>query len=823
MTNHWRDIKHADVILINGANPAEAHPVGFQWFVKAKLDPTKGPGSGGGAKIIHADPRYTRTSALADMYLRIRTGTDVAYFGGLINYVIRNNLYHEEYVRNYTNASFIVKEGFAFTDGLFSGYDKATRSYNTSTWAYETEGDPLPGPPGATQAKAKRDMTLGHPRSVFQLLRDHYSRYTPEMVSSITGIPVDQFMEVAKIVGEMGKPDKVMTIVYAVGLTHHTTGGQLIRSGALLQLLLGNMGRPGGGMNAERGHANIQGNTDHAISWEILPGYLRIPAPGQKNLDQYVQANAPKRSDPNSWDFFGINYRNFMVSLLKGWYGDKATKENEYAYDYIPKPAVNSSWMSIYDQALKGKMEGVMLSGMTATSIGPDSNQVLQALSNLKWLVVFDAFPTTSSEFWRAPGMDAAKINTEVFMLPSTHWIEKDGSFVNSGRWSQWKEQVLPPEGDARHDHWITADIFDRVKTLYKNQGGKFPDPIMAMTLGYKDPKKPELDEIAKEINGKDLKTGSQMTSFANLKDDGSTTAGDWIYTGSYVDAGNNMKRRNGIQNPQQNDPTGMGFYPQWAWSWPLNRRVMYNRASADLAGKPWDPKRPGIQWNGTTWVGDVPDYPATMNPKDPAAWLPFIMNGEGVGRLFSNSMLDGPFPEHYEPYEAPIANPLHPNQSEDPVAFLYDQAAGRPNRFGKVDKYPYVATSYRLTEHEHYITQQVPLLVGLQPQAFVEVPEELAKKLGISNGDRVRVSSERGKLEVSALVTKRLGPVTLAGNKTVYQIGIPIHWGFIGVSAELAGERAKYWLANALTPMVGDVGARTPEFKSFLVNIEKF
>ena len=824
MTNHWRDIKHADVILINGANPAEAHPVGFQWFVKAKLDPTKGPGSGGGAKIIHADPRYTRTSALSDMYLRIRTGTDVAYFGGLINYVIQNKLYHEDYVKNYTNASFIVKEGFDFKDGLFSGYNASTRSYDISTWGYETEGTtPLDGPPGATAPRAKRDMTLQDPRSVFQLMAKHYSRYTPEMVSSITGIPVDQFTQVAKIVGEMGKPDKVMTIVYAVGLTHHTTGGQLIRSGALLQLLLGNMGRPGGGMNAERGHANIQGNTDHAISWEILPGYLRIPAPGQKNLDQYVQLNAPKRSDPNSWNFFGINYRNFMVSLLKAWYGGKATKDNEYAYDFIPKPAVNSSWMSIYDQALKGKMEGVLLSGMTATSIGPDSNQVLQALANLKWLVVMDAFPTTSSEFWRAPGMDAAKINTEVFMLPATHWIEKDGSFVNSGRWSQWKEQVLPPEGDARHDHWITADLFDRVKTLYKQQGGKFPDPIMALTLDYKDPKKPELDEIAKEINGKDLKTGSQMTSFANLKDDGSTTAGDWIYTGSYLDAGNNMKRRNGIQNPTQNDPTGMGFYPQWAWSWPLNRRVMYNRASADLDGKPWDPKRPGIQWNGTTWVGDIPDYPATMNPKDPAAWLPFIMNGEGVGRLFSNSMLDGPFPEHYEPYEAPIANPLHPNQSEDPVAFLYDQAAGRPNRFGKVDKYPYVATSYRLTEHEHYITQQVPLLVGLQPQAFVEVPEELAKTLGINNGDRVRVSSERGKLEVSALVTKRLGPVTLAGNKTVYQIGIPIHWGFIGVSAELAGERAKYWLANALTPMVGDVGARTPEFKSFLVNIEKF
>jgi len=823
MTNHWRDIKHADLILINGANPAEAHPVGFQWFVKAKLDPTKGPGAGGGAKMVHADPRFTRTSALADTYLRIRTGTDVAYFGGLINYVLQNDLYHADYVKNYTNASFIVREGYDFKDGLFSGYNAATRSYDISTWAYETEGDPLSGPPGATQARAKRDMTLEHPRSVFQLLKKHFSRYTPQMVSSITGIPILDFMSVARMVGEMGKPDKVMTIVYAVGLTHHTTGGQLIRSGALLQLLLGNMGRPGGGMNAERGHANIQGNTDHAISWEILPGYLRIPAPGQKNLDQYVQASAPKRSDPNSWNFFGINYRNFMVSLLKGWYGDAAKKENEYAFDFIPKPGTNSSWMSIYDQALKGKMEGVMLSGMTATSIGPDSNQVLQGLAKLKWLVVMDALPTTSSEFWRAPGMEGAKINTEVFLLPATHWIEKDGSFVNSGRWSQWKEQVVPPEGDARHDHWILAELFDRVKTLYRQQGGKFIDPIMALTLNYKDPKKPELDEIAKEINGKNLTTGSQMTSFALLKDDGTTTAGDWIYTGSYPDAGNLMKRRKGIQDPKANDPTGMGFYHEWAWSWPLNRRVMYNRASADLDGKPWDPKRPGIQWNGTAWTGDVPDYPANMNPKDPAAWLPFIMNGEGVGRLFSNSMLDGPIPEHYEPYEAPIPNPLHPNVSEDPVAFLYDQAAGRPNRFGKVDKYPYVATSYRLTEHEHYVTQHVPLLVGLQPQAFVEIPQELADEKGIKSGDRVRVSSERGKLEVSALVTKRLGPITLAGNKKVYQIGIPIHWGFVGVSADQNPEKSKYWLANALTPMVGDVGARTPEFKAFLVNIEKF
>src|SRR5438046_6635748 len=544
MTNHWRDIKHADVILINGANPAEAHPVGFQWFVKAKLDPTKGPGAGGGAKIIHADPRYTRTSALADTYLRIRTGTDVAYFGGLINYVLQNNLFHDEYVKNYTNASWIVRDSYAFKDGLFSGYNASSRSYDVSTWGYETEGAPLDGPPGTTQARAKRDPTLQHPRSVFQLLKSHYSRYTPEMVSSITGIPVDQFTQVAKIVGEMGKPDKVMTIVYAVGLTHHTTGGQLIRSGALLQLLLGNMGRPGGGMNAERGHANIQGNTDHAISWEILPGYLQIPAPQRKTIDEYVAAQAPKKFDPHSWNFFGTNYKKFMVSLLKGWYGDAATKANDFAFNFIPKPAQNSSWMSIYDQSLKGKMQGLILSGMTATSIGPDSNRVMEALANLKWLVVMDALPTTSSEFWHRPGADPKSIQTEVFLVPTTHWIEKDGSFVNSGRWSQWKDQVLPPEGNARHDHWILADLFQRVKTLYQSQGGKFPDPIMATTFKYRNPMKPELDEIAQEVNGFDLTTGKRMATFAALKDDGTTTAGDWIYTGSYPPSGNLMQRK---------------------------------------------------------------------------------------------------------------------------------------------------------------------------------------------------------------------------------------------------------------------------------------
>ena len=808
MTNHWRDIKNADLIIITGANPAEAHPVGFQWFMRAKLDR--------GAKIVHIDPRFTRTSAVADMYLRIRTGTDVAMYGGLINYVIQNNLFHDEYVRNYTNASFIVKDGYAFNDGLFSGYDAAKRSYNTATWSYETD---------ASTGFAMRDMTLQHPRSVFQLMKAHYSRYTPDMVSSITGISVADFNKLADLVGQMGKPEKVMTIVYAVGLTQHTTGVQLIRSGAVLQLMLGNMGRPGGGMNAERGHANIQGNTDHAISWDILPGYLKIPAPGQKTRDDYVAQSAAKKQDKNSWNFFGTNYKKFLTSLLKGWFGDAATKDNDFVFNWLPKPATNSSWMTIYDQALKGKMEGVILSGMTAASIGPDSNQVAQALGSLKWLVVMDALPTTSSEFWRAPGVDASQIKTEVFMVPTTHWIEKDGSFVNSGRWSQWKDQVVPPQGQARHDHWILADIFQRVKKMYQTQSGKFPDPILNLTLDYADPAKPTLDELAKEINGKDLGTGKQMTSFALLKDDGTTTAGDWIYTGSYPDTGNLMKRRGGISDPAANDPTGMGFYPNWAWSWPLNRRVLYNRASADLAGNPWDSNRPGIKWDAmqAKWIGDVPDYPPTMKPltQDPNAWLPFIMNGEGVGRMFSNGVVDGPLPEHYEPIESPVQNPLHPGNSTSPVAFLYDQAAGRPNRFGTPTEYPYIGTTYRLTEHEHYVTQHVPHLVQLQPKPFVEIPSELATEKGIKSGDMVRVSSKRGKVEVLAIVTKRLGPLTIAGQK-VFQIGIPIHWGFVGIPAENDPSKGRYWLANALTPFVGDANARTPEFKAFLVNLEK-
>ena len=840
MTNHWRDIRHADVIIINGANPAEAHPVGFQWFLKAKLDPKRGIGNGGGAKMIHIDPRFTRTSAVSDVYARIRTGTDTAFFGGLIHYVLEKNLIHHDYVRHYTNASFLVKDGYGFNEGLFSGYDPAKRTYDSSTWAYEGDAPAQaaferaqkesrgrrPGPDrrrrrrGAGQARhAARAPALGLPAAAQALLALHAGdggldhRHPAARSSSRS----------PRSWARRGRPDKVMTVVYAVGLTHHTTGGQLIRTAAILQLLLGNMGRPGGGMNAERGHANIQGNTDNAISWEILPGYLRIPAPGQKNLDDYVTQSAPKKFDANSWNFFGTNYRKFMVSLLKTWYGDAATDKNEYAFDYIPKPFSNSSWISIYDQALKKKMEGVILSGMTATSIGPDANQVMQALANLKWLAVMDPLPTTSSEFWRRPGADPKTIQTEVFMIPSTHWIEKDGSFVNSGRWMQWKEAAIPPHG-ARHDHWVLAEVFARVKKLYAQQGGKFPEPLMAMTMGYKDPLKPELDEIGQEINGFDLTTGKRMATLRR-------TQGRRHHHRRQLDLHRLVPRgRQPVQASRRRPgPARRTIPPAWASTTAGPGAGRSTAASCTTAPRPTSMASRGIlrgpASSGTrrrrSGRATCPTTRLRWSPAVPKAWGPFIMNGEGVGRLFSSSMLDGPFPEHYEPIESPVENPLHPKQSESPVVFLYDKQGGRENRFGTAKDYPYIATSYRLTEHEHYVTQHVPALVGLQPSPFVEIPEEVAKEKSIKTGDRVRVSSKRGKLEVLAVVTKRLGGLEVNG-KRVYHIGIPIHWGFVGIAADRDPTKGANWLANALTPFVGDANSRTPEFKAFLVNVEK-
>jgi formate dehydrogenase major subunit len=817
MTNHWRDFKNSDVILVIGANPAENHPCGWKWAQVGRDEH--------GTKIIHVDPRFTRTSAIADLYAPIRAGTDTAFFGGLISYILENKLYHEDYVKLHTNASFLVSESYTFDDGLFSGYDAAKRAYTTTSWDYEREappagGSPTPGlaqgtAPDPSTAFAKVDPTLQHPRSVFQIMKAHYSRYTPDMVSKITGMPVEKFVEIAKLMGSTGVAEKVGSIVYAVGLTHHTSGVQIIRALGMVQLLLGNVGRPGGGVNAERGHANIQGNTDNAISWEVLPGYLAIPRPGMETLNDYVGRVPAKQLRSTSINYFGANYKKFLVSTLKGFYGDGAKADNDFAYSWVPKPAGNSSWLTVHDEARSGRLDGIIYGGFHGVAVGPDSNRMAQSLSKLKWLVIMDPLPTTGSEFWHAPGIDAADVATEVLFLPTTHWIEKDGSFTNSGRWAQWKYKATHAPAEVRDDNWILGHLFLRLRELYEKEGGKFPEPIKSLTWNYTDPGNPGLEEIAKEVNGVDLGTGRRLASFALLKDDGTTTTGNWIYTGSYPEEGNLMARRG------TDDPTGMGYFHNWAWSWPLNRRILYNRASADASGNPWDPTHVGVKWDGKAWVGDVPDFPVASNPS--AGQGAFIMTGEGVGRLFAPGTLttDGPLPEHYEQTESPLNNMLSKTE-RNPATFIYTDAAAS---FATDDKeFPYVATTYRVTEHEHFVTQHVPYLVEAMPDFFIELPVELAEKKGIVNGGRVKVRSKRGEVEGVAIVTKRMRPLTIGQGKVVYQVGIPLHWNYAG-GKSAGGKDAlsrKPEMANLLTPYIGDANVRTPEFKGFLVDVEK-
>ena len=786
MTNHWRDIKNADVILVMGANPAENHPCGFKWVVEAQAR---------GAKLVVVDPRFNRTAALADVYAQIRAGTDIAFLGGLINYVLENKLYHEEYVKLHTNASFIVKEGFGFHEGVFSGFDEAAGTYtDRSTWDYERDANGVP----------RRDPTLTHPRSVFQLLKAHFSRYTPETVASICGCSVEEFLNVAKVVASTGRPDRVGTIMYAVGWTQHTHGTQMIRAAAILQLLLGNVGRPGGGVNALRGHANVQGATDLAVVADSLPGYLKMPVAPQQTLADYLEASTPKKLDPSSVNYWG-NYPNFFISLLKTWWGDHATADNEWAYHYLPKkePTTDATYLGLFDAMYKGKIEGFIDFGFNVVLAGPNTEKIMQSLGKLKWLVVVDPFDNETASFWAREGADPASIQTEVFFLPSTHWIERSGSFTNSGRWIQWKEAAVPPETGVRSDAWILAGLVNRLKARYAAEGGAFPDPILHLTMNYSNPSEPSEEEVAKEINGYDLTTGKLLDSFAQMKADGTTTGGCWIYTGIWTEKGNMMARR-GLD-----DPTGLGFFHNWSFSWPANRRVLYNRASADAQGRPWDPKRPGIVWNGSRWVGDVPDYPPTAPPEQGLG--AFIMAEEGVGRLFSRAALvDGPFPEHYEPLESPTSNLLHPKVSRNPVAPVYRSDL---SKVGSQEEFPVVATTYRLVEHEHYVTAWVPYLVEAMPEFFVEIPEGLAREKGIVNGGKVRVRSARGEVVGIALVTRRLKPLTVNGRQ-VWQIGIPLHWGFRGL---MVGP-----MANLLTPDAGDANTRAPEFKGFLVNVER-
>jgi formate dehydrogenase major subunit len=847
MTNGWIDIKNSDMMLIMGGNPAENHPCGFKWVVEAKRNRN--------AKVIVVDPRFTRTASQADQFLQIRTGSDIAFLGGLIRYALENERFNREYLAHYTNAAFIVKEGFKLPeDGLFSGFDPNAKTYDKSTWNYE-EGGNLTGPataekptgkgtesskPSAPQAppalppNIAYDLSLQHPRCVFQLLKKQYSRYTPEMVERITGIPKQEAIEAWDTYTSIrtnGDMKKVGSIIYAVGWTHHSSGTQTIRTAAMAQLLLGNVGRAGGGVNALRGHSNIQGATDMAGIFDILPGYLKMPAPADTDLQAYLARLTPKPSKPKEWDSF--NYWShtpaFTVSLLKALYGKAATQENQFGFNWLPKIDRSYSWVEIWDAMYQGKIKGMMAFGMNGVMIGPNTRKNIAALKKADFLAVCEIYPDETSEFWRAPGTTAEEmkqIPTTVYRLPGAGFAEKDGTFVNSARWLQWKYAAVPPPGDCKLDQEILARIFLKIREKYQKEGGKFPDPIINASWAYTNPYNPSLAEIAKELNGKALsdvtdeksntllKAGQQLPGFAFLREDGSTACGNWLYCGSWTEAGALTQRRG------TEDPSGLGIYPNWAWSWPMNRRVLYNRASCDLKGKPWDPERRQVWWDESQnkWVGnDVPDFKPDSAPQDHMG--PFIMNPEGIGRLFVPlaGLADGPFPEHYEPTESPIANPLHAGQSHNPLAKRFgtdmDKYAGSTAEFNLI------CTTYRLTEHYHYWTKNNPMNVQLVPEPFVEIPAELAAELGLQGGERVKVTSMRGAYVAKAMVTKRIRAMMVDGKKT-YQIGIPIHWGYRGI-AEDEGKTARM-PANVLTPAVIDPNAKTPEFKGFLVKLEK-
>jgi formate dehydrogenase major subunit len=846
MTNGWVDMKNTDMMLIMGGNPAENHPCGFKWPVEAKRQRN--------AKMIVVDPRFTRTASVADMFVQIRSGSDIAFLGGVIRYALENNRINKDYLVNYTNASFVIKEGFKLPeDGLYSGYDATKRSYDKSSWNYEgTGGAQKPAattpkgdaslhgypaastPPPAMPENITYDLTLQHPRCVYQLLKQQYSRYTPEMVERITGIPKDKFLAAADLftsIRKDGDTKKVGTIIYAVGWTQHGSGTQTIRTAAMLQLLLGNIGRAGGGVNALRGHSNIQGATDMAGIFDILPGYLKVPTPADADLAAFHARTTPKTAKPHEWDSFNYwsNTPKFMVSLLKALYGDAAKKENDFAFNYLPKVDRNYSWTEIWDAMYKGSLKGIFAFGMNGVQIGPNAHKNIEALKKADWLVVCEIYPDETSEFWRAPGItkdEMKNIKTSVYRLPGAGFAEKDGTFVNSARWLQWKNVAVPPPGEARLDQDILAQIFLKIRELYQKEGGKFPDPILNASWTYTTPKNPSLAEIAKELNGKALadvtdektnttiKAGQQLPGFAFLRDDGTTMCGNWIYSGSWTEAGA-MTQRRGTE-----DPSGLGVYPNWAWSWPANRRVLYNRASCDINGKPWDSDRKQVWWSeaGQKWVGiDVPDFKVDSAPKDHMG--PFIMNPEGVGRIFVplGMVADGPFPEHYEQVESPVQNPLHPQQSTNPVAKRFSSDR---DKFGTVaDGYNIICTTYRLTEHYHYWTKNNPMNVQLVPEPFVEIPAELADNMGLRGGEKVKVTSARGQYIAKAMVTKRIKGMMVDGKK-VFQIGIPIHWGFRGI-AEDEGKTALTGV-NLLSPAVIDPNAFTPEFKGFLVKLEK-
>ncbi len=835
MTNNWIDIKNADVILVMGANPAENHPISMRWIMKAREN---------GAKLIVVDPRFTKTATKADIYAPMRSGADIAFLGGMIKYIIDHKRYFREYVVNYTNASFLVNPDFRDAGqlaGLFSGYDTKTRKYDKKTWAFQMDENGVP----------KKDNTLQNPDCVFQLLRKHYARYTPEMVSEITGTPKEKLIEVYETYASTGRPDRSGTELYAMGWTQHTVGTQNIRAMCIVQLLLGNMGIAGGGINALRGESNVQGSTDHGLLFHILTGYLPAPTASVVDLKAYNEKNTPKTKDPKSVNWWG-NRPKYIVSYLKAIYGKHATKDNDFGYAWLPKldEGMNCSWLMLFDQMLKGKFEGFFAWGQNPACSGSNAGKVRKAMARLKWMVNVNLFDNETGSFWKGPGINPADIKTEVFMLPACSSVEKEGSLTNSSRLAQWRYAAIEPIGESLPDSEIMNELYFRVKRLYQKKGGKFSAPIvnLAWDYGEKGPdgkiRKINIHEVAKEINGYYLedvydkkatppkllgKKGELCATFVHLQDDGSTSCGNWIYSQSYTQK--EGKIINMMARRKKTDPTGLGLFPEWAWCWPVNRRILYNRASVDPQGRPWDTKRAVIKWNATkldkntqkpgVWEGDVPDGPAPPLADEKAGKYPFIMRADGMGALFGPGLSDGPFPEHYEALESPLrANVLSKQRVNPVIKIFYEKGKGaEEDVFASSDaRFPYIGTTYRVTEHWQtgVMTRHAPWQLEMQPQQFVEMSEELAKQKGIRSGDKVTVSSARGKVWAVAIVTERFKPFKVAGS-TVHEVGLPWCFGWQYPEDGSGGDSS-----NLLTPTAGDANTMIPETKAFMVNVEK-
>lgn len=795
MTNHWNDLANSDCILIMGSNAAENHPISFKWVLRGKDR---------GASLIHVDPRFTRTSALCDHHVGLRPGSDIAFLGGMIKYILDNNHYFDEYVREYTNATLVVNDKYNFKNGLFAGFDAKKSKYDAKAWAFDRDDKGVP----------VRDMTLKNPRCVLNLLRDHYKRYTIAATSKATGTPPKDLELVYKTFAATGKPDKAGTILYAMGWTQHTYGVQNIRGMSIVQLLLGNIGIAGGGVNALRGEANVQGSTDHGLLSSSFPGYMPGPTSAQADLAAY-NAATPKSADPMSVNWWQ-NRPKYMASLIKAFYPDLTPEEG---YALFPRVDADKSlleyyWQSIFQRMNGGEIKGLFAWGMNPACSGPNSTKHRAALGKLDWMVNVNIFDNETGSFWRGPGMDPAKINTEVFFLPCAVAIEKEGSVSNSGRWIQWRYAGPTPQGESKPDGDIALELLDELRKLYAT-GGVFPKPILSLGIdNWRDGHAFSPTKMAKLLNGHftrdvkigdvEYKAGQQVPNFVVLQADGSTASGNWLHAGSWTDKGNLMARQEHTQTDAQ---ARIGLFPNWAFSWPANRRIIYNRASVDKTGKPWNPEKAVINWDGKAWVGDVVD-----GGGNPGTKHPFIMQTDGLGAVFGPGCVDGPLPEFYEPAESPFAKHDFSKQARSPVFYM---AAGEVLSTDN-KKFPYIGTSYRVTEHwqSGLMTRRVPWLVEAEPQNFAELDPALAKAKGIKNGDRVVLTSLRGAIECTAMVTPRVRPMTVNG-KVVHMIGTSWHFGWM--APENGGDAA-----NLLTAMVGDPNTGIPESKAFMVNIEK-